>query len=252
MPKGLPGPYIVSAGSGGSFFAILPPEEHLLRGYKYLLDARQIMLRSLPGAEGRARALAIDVVLKEVQTRVKIAAAETAAEADKQIVTLIKSSQVRPDPPKSRGGVRLEDGIRSRPLITALAGGGVGIASIDLLDKVADSSGRPYWRAQEFGSTHLVGRKIKGFFQPGRSPAQGGLFRTHPTFELDSEGPQMLITRPIPERAFLREGALTAEIFRQKALGNAVVPAFAELKLIQSGNHPRIRQARKYLRGRKP
>lgn len=251
MPKGLPGPYIVSA-PGGDFFAILPPEEHLLRSYKMLLDARQIFLRRFPGGEGRARALAIDVVLKDTQARVNVAAQQTADAADKFIVTKIKSTQVRPDPPKSRGGVRLEEGIESRPLLTALAGGGVGIASIDLLDKVADSSGRPYWRAQEFGSTHLVGRKIRGFFQPGRSPAQGGLFRRHPLFELDSEGPQMLITRPIPERAFLRLGAAEAELFRQKALGKAVTPALTEMKLIETGNHPRIKAARSYLRGRKP
>jgi hypothetical protein len=251
MPKGLPGPYIVGGG-GGTFFAILPPETHLLNAYRMLLEARQVALRNFPGTEGRARALAIDVVIKETQARVNVAATETATEADRIIKGLIKSTQVRPDPPKSRGRRRLEDGVESRPLVTSVAGGGVGIGDIDILDQVADAQGRAYWRAQEFGSTHLVGKQIRGFFQPGRSPAQGSLFRRHPLFEVNREGPSMLITRPIPERAFLRDGAAAAELFRQKALGKAVTPALGELRLIQTGNHPRLQAARKYIRGRKP
>jgi hypothetical protein len=249
MPRGISGPYIVGA-RGGTYFAILPPEKHLLNAYRLLLDARQVALRNFPGGEGRARALAIDIVLREVQARVDIAAAETAAEADKAIVRKIKKTQVRPDPPAAKGGRRLQDGIQSRPLITSVSGGGVGIGDIDVLDQVADEQGRAYWRAQEFGSTHLVGKVVRGFFQPGRSEPQGGQFRTHPVFEVDPEGREMLITRPISERAFLREGAAAAEIFRQKALGRAVTPALAELRLIQSGNHPRIKAAKKYISGR--
>lgn len=250
MPRGLPGPYIVGA-HGGTYFAILPPETHLLNAYRILLDARRVAIRNFPGPEGRARALAIDVVLREVQTRVNVAATETAAEADKAIVALIKKTQVRPDPPGRSAHTRLQEAIESRPLATNVAGGGVGIADISILDQVADASGQAYWRAQEFGSSHLVGKKVKGFFQPGRSAAGAAPFRTHPLFEVTSEGPQMLISRPIPERAFLREGAAAAEVFRQKALGRSVSPALAELRLIQSGNHPRIKAARKYLRGRK-
>lgn len=249
MPRGISGPFIVGT-HGGTFFAILPPEQHLLNAYRMLLDARQVALRNFPGGEGRARALAIDVVLREVQARVDIAAAETAVEADKAIVHRIKKTQVRPDPPGAGGRRRLQDAIVSRPLATNVSGGGVGIGDIDVLDQVADANGQAYWRAQEFGSSHLVGHRVRGFFQPGRSPAQGGQFRVHATFEPDSEGPEMLITRPITERAFLREGAAAAEVFRQKALGKAVTPALADLRLIQSGNHPRIRAARKYVSGR--
>lgn len=252
MPRGITGPFIVSDG-GMDFFAVLPPERHLLNAYRMLLEARQVALRNFPGAEGRARALAIDVVLKEVQGKVDAAATATASESEKLIVQRIKSTQVRPDPPGHSGRhVRLQDAIRSRAIKGTLAGGGVGIGEISELDKVVGRDGIPYWKAQEFGSSHLVGRKIRGFFQPGNSPAGAAPPRTHPIFEVQTGAPQMFIQNPIPERAFLREGAADAEIFRQKALGNAVAAAIAELRLIQTGNHPRLRAARRYVRGRSP
>lgn len=252
MARGVSGPFIITA-PGGQFFTLLPPEPHLLNAYKLLLDARETALRNYPGGEGRARALAIDVVLKEVQTRVDAAAAATAVEADKLIVTRIKSTQVRPDPPGNSGRhVRLENAIHSRPIKTSVPGGGVGIADITELDKVADKYGQQYWRAQEFGSAHNVGKEIRGYFYPGGVAADAGQQRVHPIFETKEGGPSMLIQRPIPERAFLREGSAAAEIFRQKQLGQAVAPSIGELKLIQSGNHPRIRAAERYLKGKKP
>lgn len=252
MPRGYSGPLFVSDG-GTTYFAILPPERHLLNAYRMLLEARRIAQRNFPGTEGRARALAIDVVLKDVQVRVDAAAVLSAAEAEKMIVARIKATQVRPDPPGNSGrGVRLQDAIECRAIKTAVAGGAVGIGDITALDRVADRNGQAYWRAQEFGSAHLVGRTFRGLFQPGSSPAGAAPFRTHPLFEVDRGGKPMTITRPIPERAFLREGTLAAEVFRQKALGGAVTPAIAELRLIQSGNHPRIKAARSYVRGRGP
>lgn len=251
MPRGVTGPFDVAV-PGGSYFTILPPEIHLLNGYRMLLNAREAALRNFPGADGRARALAIDVVLKETQRAVDAAAALTAVEAEKLIVAKIKSTQVRPDPPGSSGrGVRLQDAIECRPIRTSVAGGGVGIGAISLLDKVADKNGQAYWRAQEFGSAHMVGRTIHGFFQPGKVSPDPAKFRTHPVFGVEEGGAEMTINRPIPERAFLREGAAEAERFRQKALGDAVTPSLAELRLIQSGTHPRLKAARSYLKGKR-
>lgn len=249
------GPTFVSDG-GTTYFAILPPEPHLLNAYRMLLEAEKLARREFPGAEGRARALAIDVVLKQVQTAVGRAAVLTSQEAEKLIKQEVRATQVRPDPPGKGMGRRLEANIVCRPLRTSLPGGGVGIGDISELDKVADSRGRPYWRAQEFGSQHLVNwyknNTRYGFFQPGNSRPGEAPFRTHPLFELNTGGGKLKVKKAIPERAFLRQGTATAEVFRQKQLGRAVSPAIAELRLIQTGNHPRLRAARQHIRGRKP
>jgi hypothetical protein len=247
MPRGISGPFFVSDG-GTEYFAILPPQSHLLRAYKLLLDAKSAALRNFPGPEGRARALAIDVVLKDVQLKIDAAAALTAAEAEKLIVARIKATQVRPDPPGNSGRVlRLQDAISCRPIKTSVSGGAVGIGDTSVLNKVADKNGTPFWKAQEFGSTHNVGRTLYGLFQPGDSRPGDAPSRTHPLFEVTGRGGKMVIQNPIPERAFLREGSLAAEVFRQKALGNAVQPAIVELQAIQSGAHPRLRAARRYV-----
>lgn len=250
MPSGWKGPLFVSDG-GTDWFTILPPEVGLLRGYSFLLDARQEALR-IPGPEGRARALAIDLVLKEVQTAVDAAAAATAVEAQKLVVGFIKATQVRPDPPGKAPGRRLQENIVCRPLKFSAPGGAVGIGEISALDRVADAQGRAYWRAQEFGSSHLVGRMLIGAFEPGGAAPSSADFRKHPLFVVrQNEGYGTVIQRPIPERAFLREGAVAAEAFRQRALGRAVSPAIPELRLIQSGNHPKLKATRAFVRGRR-
>jgi hypothetical protein len=246
-PARIPGPYFVGGGDGSDYFAVLPPEPALLNAYRLLIEAQAQALR-VPGGEGKARALAIDVTIRDTQVAIDRVAAQTAALADQEIKQRIIATQVRPDA-GAAGRPRLRDAIVCRPL-TIPGGGGVGIGDLSELDRVADASGQAFWRAQEFGSTHNVGREVKGLFQPGNSRPSASEFRNHPVFT-PGRGPKMIIQRPIPERAFLREGAATVEAIRQRRMGDACVAGIAELRLIQSGNHPRLKAARRFVSSRR-
>lgn len=260
MPH-IPGPYEVGAPDGNRYFAILGPQIHLLNGYKLLLEARQIAV-SMGGGEGRARALAIDEILAQTQRQVDTVAVQTAAVATQAIVAHIKARQLRPDPPGKSSGTRLQDSIHSRAIKTFPSGGAVGIGDLDVLAGVVGDDGGEYWRAQEFGSSHMVGRTLRGVFQPGDAVPTKADFRVHPVFEVGGQAsfaagagtggfsPKMYIQNPIPEKAFLREGGYDAAVYRRDAFRAVEQTAIAELRLVQSGNHPRIAAARGFLRGR--
>jgi len=242
------GPFEVGGGDGSDYFTILPPEPLLIDAFLVLERARVEALKHPIRAEGRARAAAISVLISQVGTRVEEAAVLTAKQAEELIEHRINATQKRPDPPGGAFTRRLRDAIACRALPTVLPGGGVGIGDLNRLNEVADEQGRAYWRAQEFGSSHLVGRTLPGFFQPGRSAAGDAPPRTHPIFEVTGEGAPMTIKNPIPERAFLREGALLAEAFRQRALGNAVAVGTKELREITAGTSASLPALRRIVR----
>jgi hypothetical protein len=69
----------------------------------------------------------------------------------------------------------------------------VGIGDVDRMDRVINplmrtaAGQRPYWRAQEYGSRHLVGRQMRGMFydtggvnptRPGAGPTRQPIFLT--------------------------------------------------------------------------
>lgn len=238
------GPFEVGGGDGSDYFVVLPPEPLLIDAFLTLEKARVEALKNPDRVEGRAQAAAISLVIAQVGSDVEAAAILTAKEAEAMIRSRIHATQKRPDPPGKSAAKRLKSAIVARALPTVLPGGGVGVGDISTLNEVADAQGRAYWRAQEFGSSHLVGRTLPGFFQPGNSPAGAAPSRTHPIFEVTS-GPPMTIQNPIPERAFLREGAALAEAFRQRMLGGAVVGGIGELRKIAAGasaNLPALRR----------
>lgn len=228
------GPFEVGGGDGNDYFVVLPPEPLLIDAFLTLEKARVEALKNPDKVEGRAQAAAISLVIAQVGSDVEAAAVLTSKQAEDMIRAQVSRTQKRPDPPGKSLGKRLKSAIVCRALPSVLPGGGVGIGDISTLNEVADAQGRAFWRAQEFGSSHLVGRTLPGFFQPGNSPAGAAPSRTHPIFEVTS-GPPMTIHNPIPERAFLREGAVLAESFRQQALGNAVSTGIGELRKITTG-----------------
>jgi len=243
------GPFEVGGGDGNDYFTILPPEPLLIDAFLLLEEARKEALKHPIAAEGKARASAISLVISQVGADVEAAAILAAREAEALIVGRVNATQKRPDPPGG-GGVhrRLRDAITCRALPTVLPGGGVGIGDLTDLNQVADAQGRAYWRAQEFGSSHLVGKTLYGFFQPGESAAGEAPSRTHPIFEVTQGGPQMIVENPIPEKAFLREGATLAEVFRQRQLGNAVSGGITELAAITAGASATLDAVRRVVR----
>ncbi len=136
-------------------------------------------------------------------------------------------------------------GIESRAVRSILPGGGaVGIADIQHLVQAtlrpsAKSTTPYYWRAQEFGSSHNVGRVLLGVFQPGEAAPSEEQFRTHPAFESRPTGQKrflMRIHRPIPERAFLREGAWEAYLYRKTRFQATEAAAIEKMRQIASAS----------------
>lgn len=256
MAIGIPGPYEQGAHDGNTYFKVLPPAPALVNSYRLLLEARDLFLKVAtvttdPAGklDAEARAAACDLVVKNVSDGAHRVAALTASESEKLVVGRIHSAQLRPDPPGKSFSQRLQGAINSRPISGFLGTLEVGVGDVSNLDSVVGEDGSPYWRAQEFGSDHLVGHRIKGLFQPGGAPPDQAQFRTHPIFEVGVEGARpMLVERPIPEKAFLREGALAAEGFRAREFAGVERAAVAELRLIETGNHPRLRAISRVIR----
>jgi hypothetical protein len=220
----IPPPYEEVAPDGRQYFKLLGVPPHLIRMYELLLTASELAgLR--PDPAGKLQAQEIDRLVLAVKERVDNDARATALEADRLIRAKIEATRLRPPTLGVKNSqTALSGGIESRPVPSVLPGGGaVGIADLSLLIKAtlrpsAGSKTPYYWRAQEFGSDHNVGRVIMGVFQPGAVAPDGGQFRSHPVFETRGPGEErypMRITRPIPERAFLREGAWDAYLYRR-------------------------------------
>lgn len=240
----------VGGGDGHDYFAILPPVPELIEAIKTLDSARTECLKLPDKTEGRVRATAIDYVIKEVGDKVKVAGRLSAIETQALIQERVEATQKRPDRLRGRPGLRLRDAIRCRPLPTVIPGGGVGIGDMVLLEQVMDVNGQSFWRTQEFGSSHLVGKTLYGLFeQPGRARPNPTQFRTHAIFTPGGKNSgKMTINRPIPERAFLREGAEAGDVVRMKLLGDAVQNGIVELKAILDGSSARLAPLRQVVR----
>jgi hypothetical protein len=243
----------VGGGDGNDYFTILAPVPMLIDAFLLLEQARKEALKHPNPTEGRVRAAAISFVITEVGDKVKLAGVLTAKEAEVIIKNRVKQTQKRPDtirrPGQGARKRRLVDAIRCRPLPTVIPGGGVGVGDISVLNEVVGADGTPYWGTQEFGSSHLVGKRLYGWFrQPGKQAANPSEFRTHAIFSPEQNGPPMTVKRPIPERAFLREGAAIAEVFRQKALGDAVQAGTRELQAIVGGTSKHLAPLRRVIR----
>jgi hypothetical protein len=220
--------------------------------YELLLRASE--LASIrPDLTGKTQAQEIDALILATKQRVDGDARATALEADRLIRARIDATRVRPPTLGVKNSqTSLSGGVESRPVPSVLPGGGaVGIAEIDRLVRAtlrpsANSSTPYYWRAQEFGSDHNVGRVIMGVFQPGAAAPNAAQSRVHPVFETRGPGEgeryPMRITRPIPERGFLREGSWDAYLYRRtrfEATEAAAVDRMRQIAAISSGSKRR-------------
>lgn len=221
---------------GTGFFAELPTPLGLLGGLELLGEAA-VLGRDIPGDQGQGAAA--EALAAVVERQVLDATIETAKVSEGLIRERIVKTRVRPSY-ESFGGMfagvapgggrkRLEDAIKS----DALGFGAVGIASIEELDTVVGLDGRPFWRTQEYGSTHNVGRVVMGLFQPGNSLPNQQQFRQHPVFIAGPGGP-MHIQRPINPRHFLRDGAAEAELFLARLYTDIQATAIAEMQAIKA------------------
>jgi hypothetical protein len=195
----------------------------------------QITARDLELLAARLEAIALQ--FNDLELGV---ARKTALRADQAIRQRIDATRVRPRRPGGKSG-QLSSRIKSEPLPSRpLALGQVGIARMEELDKVVNPdfpNAKAYWRAQEYGydfSQHPRDKRgnvaIRGFFQPGNAPANGGQFRQHPYFETAQGAPRMVIRRPVPARHFLRDGTDNAVNYwhaEQQAVQRTIV---AELR----------------------
>jgi len=220
----------------GGFFTTLPTPIGLIAGLELLGEAAALG-KELPGDQAQgvaAEALAALVERQVIETTVQVAKL-----SEQAVREHIAKTRVRPDHEvfggmfqgfaPGGGRKRLEDAIKS----DALGLGAVGIGSIEELDTVVGLDGRPFWRTQEFGSTHNVGRVVFGLFQPGNSLPNQQQFRQHPVFIAGAGGP-MHIQRPIPARHFLRDGAAVAEGFRERLFADTQNAALGEIRAIRA------------------
>lgn len=117
---------------------------------------------------------ALQLVYGEFNDELNLLARNTAREAQKDMRRRFERTRKRPNSGIKDRGRGLKANLVARPMITAGVGGlgtgAVGIADVERLDTVVNPLAqtargkKPYWRAQEYGSSHLVGRAPVGFF----------------------------------------------------------------------------------------
>jgi hypothetical protein len=236
----IPAPYEELAEDGERYFKILGTPSALITTYEYLLEAAELAVK-FPGFQ--AQGIQIDLLLRQMEDEVRSTARLTALQSVQFIRQRIEATRVRP----KRGDEKLVSSILSTPVPGPIgpAGGSVGIGAIDALNigtlRPSSNSKVPFfWRAQEFGSDHLVGHEVIGVFQPGEAAPEGpGPNRTHPFFQARGKGQgrryKMIIRNPIEERGFLREGAMEAAEFRRGAFKTIEARAVDRMKQITLG-----------------
>lgn len=234
----IPAPYEELAEDGERYFKILGTPPELITTYEYLLEAAELAAR-IPGFQ--AQGVEIDLLLSRMQDEVRGVAVATAAQSIQLIRQRIEATRVRP-----KGDGKLSAAVFSKPVPGPIgpAGGSVGIGAIDELNigTLRPSGGAKvpfFWRAQEFGSDHLVGQEIIGVFQPGGVAPDISQNRSHPFFEVRGKGQgtryKMVIKNPISERGFLREGAMEAAEFRRSEFRSIEGRAIDAMRGILSG-----------------
>lgn len=111
--------------------------------------------------------------------------------------------------------------------------GSVGVGNVDRMDRVTNplaltpAGKKPYWRAQEYGSRHLVGKQLRGMFydtggvnptRPGAATGQP-IFLTNAAIRAWGADPgdsarggraTMLVRNPIRPKGFIKAGVKAA------------------------------------------
>lgn len=210
---------------GGTYFAILGPSLNLVRSVRNILAAQRIYL-GYPGGRGRDQAEALGIILAELETAVHASGVATAQMAEASAKDILNRKILRPTTPKAS---HLIDAISARALVVrggSGSWGAVGIGDIDQLDTF------PYWKAQEFGSKHLLNKTIRGYFyDSGGSrfapdPSQSG---AHPIFRAGA-GPRMTIRNPIEGKGFLTGATIEALGFRYRIWRTVEKAAVAQVR----------------------
>jgi hypothetical protein len=226
-------PFMAELGEGledrdsREFFSTLPTPPALIGGLTLLAEAA-IFARRLPG--GINQAVAIEAIISATERNVTEAGVAAVKASEQAAIEALARTRVRPE----AGNVgtprkRLADGIRSE----VIGLGAVGIGDISELDTVVGTDGRPFWRAQEYGSDHNVGRVVFGLFEPGGAAASQSQFRVHPVFVV-GDGPAMVIRRPIPARHFLRAGTAAAQVLRSREFGAAEAVGIDQMRAVKA------------------
>jgi hypothetical protein len=210
------------------FFAVLPTPPALIGGLTLLGEALAFA-RRIPGSG--AQAVAIEAIIATTERNVAEAGVAAVKASEQVAIETLQRTRVRPEGAElgERPRKRLEEGIRSE----VLGLGSVGVGAIEELDSVVGSDGRPFWRTQEYGSDHNVGRVVFGLFQPGDSPASADQFRVHPVF-IAGSGRPMVIRRPIGARHFLRAGTAAAQVLRDREFGSSEAVAIDEMRAVRA------------------
>lgn len=230
-----PPPYRETAPDGRQYFKVLRPYLGLAETYAHALEVRR-RYEAVPHPEAKLKARLVGRLVTDLNAEVKAAEVLVAEAANRAVIGRIGATRHRPP-----GKGLLVNAIESRPIGTnVFHTGAVGIADISALDKAADDQGRPYWAAQEFGSDHLVGKTIYGFFQPGYARPLQAAFRQHAYFEVDDVGFPMHIARPIPAKGFLRGGAADAEQFRYRTMSRVASETAAQIERILATGVPGV------------
>lgn len=123
----------------------------------------------------------------------------------------------------------------SEPIDTGVPTGAVGYINLEELDKFV------YWKAQEFGSDHLVGREIIGrFFVPGASDPDPSEFRTHAMFAAAGKGKTAHFQNPIPVGRFIRDGLDLVERYWSGQMLAAAEDAMGDLRAAEGLTRDRV------------
>jgi len=215
------------APDGNQYFTVLGPSINLVRAVRSMLEAQRIYL-TYPGGRGRDQAAAIAVIVAELETAVHASGVATADFAEERAKSLLERRIIRPTTPKPD---HLRDAIVARAIRGAGVGGSwgaVGIGDISLLDQF------PYWKAQEFGSPHLVGTQLRGFFyEPGGPHVPDPSQTRHHAIFRPSRGPKMTVKNPIQGKAFLTESTLDALAFRYRTWRTVEKAAVAQVRAVR-------------------
>lgn len=205
-------------------------------------------------------------VYASFNAELQAAAVAAATSADSKIRDRLNATAVRQD-----SGIRphLRDLIKSRalPPVGGISTGAVLVADERELDKTARKGGYPYWWVQEYGSQNREGLEIVGFFTgPGkrgprrapssqfRSPGGEAGFPTFISGIYAGFGFPGTISRELPARHFIRDGATAA--YADYAAAVKTIEANTVAALMLAVGAPRPRGARSGRRrppgGRRP
>ena len=139
-------------------------------------------------------------IIKDIKVKSERAESEVAKLGLETVETMrnfIKQGKVRPQVGQP---TNLENNIDIESISEAPYTIGWGVGNIERLDREVS-----YWKAVNFGSSHLIGKKFYGFFQPGEEHPDISHFREGRFFEQKQFGWLMIPKNPIPPMSYIEK-----------------------------------------------